>query len=120
MFSRISGSTVLICLISVLGMLVSLSSLPPAWAEITQPLPSPVPVENVLTQANQIKLLVGLLLFMIGGWIWWFKRYITSNDKKHDAHFARAEKLAEAGQQTALALKELVVEYNVRKDMSKE
>lgn len=96
--------TLIMLLTLTFGIVVCISSFPPAMAEVLHPNQAAPKIaadhehkviaqaveDNTLlgvSQAAQIKLLVGAVGFLFFGYMWWIQRYINKNDEKHEMHF---------------------------------
>ena len=92
------------------GLVVMASSFPPAIAGVTPTTPQEV---NLLSEANQIKFLIGAVGLLFFGYMWWIQRYINHNDSKHTAQTKRSDKIEAAGQVNATNLVELLTEHRM-------
>lgn len=83
--------------VMVFGVIVTSSSFPPAWAEFTgdghhtehehddeyvRSGKNSKVEEEGLSQAHQIKLLIGVVIFLFGGNMWWTKRYVRQQEER--------------------------------------
>lgn len=72
------------------GVLVCISSFPPAIAEITAHPASPKEEPfNLFSQANQIKMLLGCISVLLGANMWWIRNAFVTNEKRHNSSVKR-------------------------------
>lgn len=111
--------TIIMLVTLAFGLVVMASSFPPAQAasqiqpDILLELQGQVLVDKGLSQANQIKMLIGAVGFLFFGYMWWVQRYITGNDKRHAAHSLRAETSEVKANKTAEKLQEIIGEHRM-------
>lgn len=77
----------------VSGIILILSSFPPAWAEISPRNSSNIEPYDLASQANQIKLLIGAIVLLFGGNLFWLRKLVNGNDAHHAKHYDEAKKL---------------------------
>ena len=115
---RYKALTLLMLLTFAFGIVVMVSSFPPAMAEsghtvVEQSMEQHVAEVELVSQASHIKLLIGAVGLLFTGYMFWIQRYISSNDKKHALCSARGDEIAKAGQATATSLAELITEHRM-------
>ena len=124
--------TVIMLLTLALGIVVTISSFPPAVAEVTQMTKlasssfeanedlkefiiahDQKEATSLLSESNQIKLLVGIVALMFFGYMWWVQRYISRNDQRHDKQDTAVARIAKNSQATAVKLQEIIGEHRM-------
>lgn len=77
----------------IIGVIVMASSFPPAYAEVVNS--KGVDHTDIGSQANQIKFLIGIMVCLLGGNMWWFRLFIIrseSKDKEQDERIQKTSK----------------------------
>lgn len=107
---------ILMLLTLAFGIVVVVSSFPPAMAaSVTQ---KETVSQEFLSQAAQIKLLIGAIGLLFVGHTWWLRRYINANDDKHIMHFTSDRELREKISTTDTNLREMITEHRVTTELS--
>ena len=90
--TRSGGYTLIATIVIALGMVIFTSSFPPAMADIQHDengkdlvhIHSDALQEHTdqqFSQAHQIKLLIGVVIVLFGGNMWWTRKYINNQDE---------------------------------------